>query len=80
MARFISWTLEIEETTLHALRLRAAKAGIPEVDLARSLLREALAAEIGAVSGVPSLAAVIQTIMDSGETRLNNGARGPSQG
>jgi len=77
MARPLPLTIDIEETTCLAVRLRAAREGVSPSDVVNALLRQALAAEIAEASGLPPLAAVLQNLHDRCRPRPANGSHRP---
>ena len=63
MAKTVRWTVELDESLLRALELRAGREGGSLADVVDSLFRRALAAEMDEVSGAVPLAAMIQTVI-----------------
>ena len=63
MAKTVHWAVEMDETVLRALELRAGREGGNVSDVVESVLRQALTAEIDEVSGAVPLAAMIQTVI-----------------
>jgi hypothetical protein len=60
MTQTVELAFEVDKTVQQALVLRAAKRGIRLSELVNEILQKTLAVEIGEVSGVPPLAALIQ--------------------
>jgi plasmid stability protein len=77
MASLVPVTIEVEETVLQALRLRAAKEGVSLSAVLQAILQRTLKAEIDEVSGVPPLAAVIQNHHDRLQEALRQQAQAP---
>jgi len=60
MTKTVELAFEVDKTVQQALLLRATKRGIRIPKLINEILQTTLAVEIGEVSGVPPLAALIQ--------------------
>jgi plasmid stability protein len=59
--------LDTDDVIDRALRLRAAKEGLSPSAVISEILRKALVAEIDEVSGQPSVADVIQGVIDANQ-------------
>jgi hypothetical protein len=74
MGNRIPLTIHTEEALCLAVQLRASKKGVSLSDVVNAILREALTHEIAETASMPPLAAIIQTLHESLQSRLTNGS------
>jgi hypothetical protein len=65
MSNTVPITFDAADMLGAAIRLRAAKDGVPPEEVVQGILRKALAAEIEEASGALPLTAVIQKVMQA---------------